>query len=868
MLKYFTFSIVLFIVSLNLAQSKINPILQEKINSSYTGEYIKIRIEFLDKYAVSEEKNRIDAMNMSISDRAKIILNGLHETAKNSQSRVIEFLESNQKTREIQRFWIANVVFCEAQKDIISVLSEFPEIKEIHFENNRFELGDSYVQEEHVDVRGPGGTEPSIEACNVRPLWDMGYTGRGRKVFVYDTGVWPTHPAIAERFMGNRAMLNEAWYGYYHFEPNGERNSHGTHVLGTMVGLDENTADSIGIAMNAYWIANDHVGPTISVMPDLPYLMAAYQWSLNPDGDLNTTDDIPDVINNSFRWYDGVDQEQCEGIVVDLMIAIEAAGVANIYSGGNHGPNNTTISAPQRINVSEVNTFSVGSVNGNIAFPHPLSSFSSIGPKQCPGSGSLSIHPEIVAPGQNVRSAWAQNEYNTISGTSMAAPHVSGVALLLKEAFPFLSGEDILWALYLTAIDMGEPGEDNVYGMGMIDAHAAFLYLAQNHTPVNPNEVQHDLSIEAIQGVEMNGVYCENGFDMSVVVKNKGLQPISAFTMNFGLIGSSSQTLNWTGNLAPGQSVTLNLESIQTAFNGLQEYRVEAYITDANETYDLVNNVRHIRWNVRPTLSIPYIEEFENGWNNGLWTVHNPDAAHSWRTIIAPHINAQNKAAAIQLANYNPTSNQRDEIQSPFFLIPNAGEIRTDWDLCYRRRSSIASHQDTLYVFVQKTCGGTRDTLVVLAGESLAVISSPNPNFVPQSQTDWKKFEFDLNQYYGQEIQLVFQSVNRAGNNIYIDNFRIFEMQNPPVGLSADFTSDFSVYPNPSEGKFVFEINNVQFYEPFKLTIINIFGQIIEEILVESHRYLLDISKQPSGVYLGVVENGSNRSVYRIVKHE
>ena len=137
---------------------------------------------------------------------------------------------------------------------------------------------------------------------------------------------------------------------------------------------------------------------------------------------------------------------------VNLMNTIEAAGIANVFSGGNFGPSNTTISSPQRINTSDVNTFSVGSVNGNTSFPYPISSFSSRGPKQCPGSGSLAIHPEVVAPGQNVRSAWGKDGYNSISGTSMAAPHVSGACLLLKEAFHGFR-EEILRALYQTATD-------------------------------------------------------------------------------------------------------------------------------------------------------------------------------------------------------------------------------------------------------------------------------------------------------------------------------------------------------------------------------------------------------------------------------
>ena len=55
-------------------------------------------------------------------------------------------------------------------------------------------------------------------------------------------------------------------------------------------------------------------------------------------------------------------------LLLILMNAIEAAGIANVFSGGNSGPSNSTVNSPQRINTSEVNTFSVGSVNGNLSF--------------------------------------------------------------------------------------------------------------------------------------------------------------------------------------------------------------------------------------------------------------------------------------------------------------------------------------------------------------------------------------------------------------------------------------------------------------------------------------------------------------------
>jgi len=855
----------LFYNQLSICQSIINNELNNLISQSDAQDFVKIRIEF--KAQVSEEKDRWVQTSLSLHQRTVYLIDLMRSTASNSQNMVLKYLNQHPEfVRNIQSFWISNVVFCEIRANAIQELNTFEDIEQVYFENNHFQLGDVVTEQScNENERVIGGTEPGIEACNVRPLWEMGYTGRGRKVFVYDTGVWPTHPAISERFMGNHTFLNESWYGYYHFEPNGERNSHGTHVLGTMLGLEVNTADSIGIAMNSYWIANDHVGPTISVMPDLPYLMAAYEWALNPDGDFSTTHDIPDVINNSFRWYDGANMEQCEGIVVDLMTAIEAAGIVNIYSGGNQGPSNTTISAPQRINISPINTFSVGSVNGNLPFPHPLSAFSSLGPKQCPGEGSLAIHPEVVAPGQNVRSASGQSSYSVLSGTSMASPHVSGVALLLKEAFPNLSGEDILWAIYLTAIDIGPEGEDNQFGMGMIDAYAAYLYLAETNTSSNPNEVLFDLSVESINGIEMNGVYCENIFNPSITIKNNGLSTIQSFSLTYNWIGGANTELIWSEPITPGASVMIDIPTLTTDFSGFQEFWVEAKITDEQESYDLVNNKRHVRWNVRRNEELPYIEEFENGWNNGAWIVENPDESYTWRTTQAPFHHSDNHAAVIQLTNYSPSTNQRDALISPIFALSTSGEFILDFDICYRKKSNISSHFDTLFVFIQFDCDGTKDTIATLFGNELAYTTSAWPNFIPESAEHWKHFEFILNDYVNQEISVVFESVNRAGNHIYLDNFKIYEFNNPPVEIVDLLLPEFFVYPNPVLNKFAISLNNVQFYEPLNLEISNMMGQTIKNETIHQTNQIIDVSDFSSGIYFVSILVNGNKLMQRFV---
>ncbi len=249
--------------------------------------------------------------------------------------------------------------------------------------------------------------------------------------------------------------------------------------MGTMVGRAG--TDTIGVAPDAQWIA----AKTICSSPHTSKSIAAFQWAMNPDGNPNTINDMPDVISNS--WYDPNATDECTGIYKQTFDAVEAAGIAIVFSAGNQGPGTSTITKPKNINTNEVNVFAVGNIDGNTA-GYPIASSSSRGPSTCGGTGSLLIKPEVVAPGTSVRSAIRGGGYATMSGTSMASPHVAGAIALLKQVFPDLTGTQLKYALYNTAVDLGDPGEDNTYGKGLIDVYAAFLYLA-NRDSVPPTQI-------------------------------------------------------------------------------------------------------------------------------------------------------------------------------------------------------------------------------------------------------------------------------------------------------------------------------------------------------------------------------------------
>ena len=141
----------------------------------------------------------------------------------------------------------------------------------------------------------------------------------------------------------------------------------------------------------------------------------------------------------------------------------------------------------------------------------------------------------------------------------MAAPHVAGAIMLLKEAFPDLSGETLKLALYYSAVDMGAPGEDNVFGMGIIDVFAAYEYLIdQGNTPSDP-VVTHDLMLF---GLEADPFLCEGTFSCSVWLENAGTETIDGVELTFSLAGSSV-TLNMdTLVLQAGERYFVQLDSL------------------------------------------------------------------------------------------------------------------------------------------------------------------------------------------------------------------------------------------------------------------------------------------------------------------
>jgi PKD repeat protein len=207
----------------------------------------------------------------------------------------------------------------------------------------------------------------------------------------------------------------------------------------------------------------------------------------------------------------------------------------------------------------------------------------------------LLIKPEVSAPGTNVRSAVNGNGYSSFTGTSMASPHVAGAILLLKEAFPTLTGTEIKLALYFSADDLGATGEDNLYGMGIINLEAAYNYLINEG---NVPAVVDTLDLVNLSLYEEGGfVVCEENFELEVAFTYQGADSLPGAKLAYSLNQASFDTLDWVGTLMPGDTV---YTSILLSNLSPGDYDVKTTILDNNGAleYLFVNNSRRLEFSV------------------------------------------------------------------------------------------------------------------------------------------------------------------------------------------------------------------------------------------------------------------------------
>ncbi len=847
-----------------MAQQRLSSFLKQELESAPASNMFRVQLVLEDKADLEALKTQINATRRAVNERAQLVSQTLQAHAKATQQPILKQIQafSNQHPEEVSNIktvWIRNIITLDASRTLIMLLAQNTAIEIIDLDE-RWKLSPIELpkMEPASSVKSLGGIEPGLEAIGARFMWNLGYTGRNRIAYTLDTGVWPDHPAISDRFLYTHYPLAQTWFPYDLPVPGDKSSSHGSHVTGTMMGLDPATADTIGVAFNANFICSDPVVSNLADLKPLTDFIYAFEWAIDPDGNPATLNDVPDVINNSWGFDPPADTLVCTSVVADVLTAVELAGIANVFAAGNDGPGASTIGTPNYINTSLVNTFTVGALNGNTP-TYPIADFSSRGPSVCGGTGSLEIKPEVSAPGVNVRSSVENGEYALYSGTSMASPHTAGAVLLLKEAFPMATGEEVLLALYYSAIDLGDAGEDNTFGMGMINLESAYNYLSQTFIPVPPLANDWDLAAKVITPQE--NFSCANSITPTLRLFNHGLQTITEVAITFGQVGQSDQYFTWNGTLGSGQTVDVVLGNISLAGNGFTEIWCRTALTNDETELDRHNNHSMYRFNRRTEESMPFFENFENmTFAEDRWLVENPDASLTWDTLSIEGPNWSTISAHMDLGNYNPKQNQLDGIISPLLSLDNSASSSS---LRFDHFYSLfhPSFADTLSILVSTDCGDSWSVVYNKGGVELATHPETGSNQLPDSLAQWTTEYVDLSSFGGETVLIKFRTMNRKGNHLLVDNILVYS-GDEPAGVDETNLTDLLLYPNPGQNDF--RLKGWKDTMRLSYSVMDTYGRIVKNGTMTSPE--LSLQGIASGLYFLRLENGSVDKTLRIVK--
>jgi hypothetical protein len=472
------------------AAGTIDPAYEAHLNTLPADEMVSVLVYLADQAPVAALDARLRAERATLPARHATVVNALRDVAAATQSQLLADLETRRiagQVRGYMPYWITNVVAAEMTVAAVRAVATRPDVSTIE-SNFTVSLiapvgGTPPAPPPGAEPRLVAAATPGLHAINAHRVWyELGITGAGRLVCGLDTGVHGAHVALASRWRGNHVPWQQAWLDVLgtNTEYPVDADGHGTHTMGTITGLGVATGDTVGVAFGAEWIACNAIDQGVN--PDFDNdIIAAFQWIADPDGNPNTTGDVPDVVQNSWGINESfggnppyTDCDQRWWAVID---ACEAAGCAVVFSAGNEGSDPGTIRSPADRITTPTNALAVGAVSARAGepFPFAIAGFSSRGPSGCPGTPTARIKPEVSAPGVDVYSTLNTGGYGAagFSGTSMAGPHVAGIIALMREADPNLDVTTMKQIIMDTARDLGPAGEDNAYGWGIPDAFVA-----------------------------------------------------------------------------------------------------------------------------------------------------------------------------------------------------------------------------------------------------------------------------------------------------------------------------------------------------------------------------------------------------------
>ncbi len=568
-----------------LASVQIDPKLGDILSKTPPNESIELFIVLKDQMILPE--------NLKVAPSQKIeMLKNYHFS---SQKPLVEYLKSSSDVYDIKQFWVVNAIYVKMRRGAFeNLLLNRDEIDIIYYDKDNFHIiakpiGDNTIQ----------AATWNISKIKADSVWiQLGYTGNGIIIGNLDTGVDPNHPALQGK------VLSQYWRDCVNNQSNPyDDNGHGTHTTGTSVGGDGTGpfANDIGVAPGAKVINCKAFSASGSGQNS--WITCCVQHFDSVKAILGV--DIK-AVNNSWGGTGGN-----TWLWNALWNGWRAKGIIPVFAAGNSGPSSGTVSSPGDYPL----VIAVGATNSS----DQVASFSSRGPAPNTSPYNNTTYwsrpdwnyykPDIAAPGVSVPSSVPGGGYQSWNGTSMAAPHVTGVIALMYEKNPTLDYYQVYQIITdygrVRPTGCGSSWPNNNCGWGRIDA-----LLTLNNTPSNitPNIV---VQSHTIQDANNNG-YLDPGenANLDITIKNNG--GADAYNV-VGTLSTTSSIITITDNTISFGNLPTNQTRSGSSINDLFSFQVSssAQLGDTatlkvtiNYT-DASNNPYQTTYNIPITIGAP-----------------------------------------------------------------------------------------------------------------------------------------------------------------------------------------------------------------------------------------------------------------------
>lgn len=314
--------------------------------------------------------------------------------------------------------------------------------------NEWWQVRPAYVDTPRYPSDNDYAKQWALEKIRAPEAWSRS-TGRDTVIAVVDTGVDLNHPDLSSKVLTDldKDFVNDD-------DSADDDHGHGTHVAGIAAAATDNEIGVAGVGWDARILPLKVLRPTSdgSATGTVTDIATAIRYA---------ADQGADIINLSLGG-----EAPCESPVVEAVEYAHDKGAVLVAASGNNGGATEMFPA----NCDHVLGVAATDYNDAIAYYSNRGTHVSVA---APGGGS----------GDDIYSTVVGGSYGYNMGTSMATPHVSGLAALLLARFPTYSPEQVASAILDNAEDLGDAGWDEHFGCGRIDASQALAVGAPNSEP-------------------------------------------------------------------------------------------------------------------------------------------------------------------------------------------------------------------------------------------------------------------------------------------------------------------------------------------------------------------------------------------------